>query len=631
MKGKDGQSSKSLGLTPGICRRDFLNGTLLAAGGALLCPFSPAEILAQRPAWGGYTGEGDYRDSNGNPEDVMLAGHSVRDGSFDKLPADTIDTGERFDCVVVGGGISGLAAALYFQDQAIGSGRTCLVIENHPIFGGEAKRNEFIVDGQRLMAPQGSNLWVAPLGDGMIAQFYDRIGFDWKSVRYQTWAGPDPEVPLSKCSYTKWLTTPATFGFYFGAKFGQQPGIWIRDFWNRLDAAPLPEAIRADLRKWRSNPRHETSIGYAGDEESRRLDSMTAEDRLVEDYGISREMIRMFVANRYAQALGLGPDAVSAYCDYANIMRVEEGEWQSFPGGVAGIGRHLVKTLIPRAISGPPTLEGVCRGRVNWDALDHPHNLVRIRLNSTAVRVEHNTEPSRSDFVWVAYTQGGKTYRLKAQTVIMAGGIWITSHVVRDLPSTHREACTQFHRSACLVANVAVRNWRFLYKLGVSGGQWFEGLGSWTEVRKIATFGSEVKTIGPDSPTVLSLYAPYFYPGLSTRDQGVKGRMEMLSTPFADYEHMIRQEFTAMFARSGFDTKRDIAGIILNRWGHAFLNPAPGFFFGTAGKPSPRAVLRNAPFGRIAFANTELFGRMDHTFAVAEGHRAAYQVWPLVS
>ena len=256
---------------------------------------------------------------------------------------------------------------------------------------------------------------------------------------------------------------------------------------------------------------------------------------------------------------------------------------------------------------------------------------MRIRLNSTAARVEHNTEPSRSDFVWVVYTQGGKTYRLKALSVIMAGGSWITSHVVRDLPQAHREACSQFHRSACLVANVAVRNWRFLYKLGISGGQWFEGLGSWTEVRKVATFGTDVKTVGPDSPTVLSLYAPYYYPGLPTKDQGTKGRTELLSTPFVDYESMIRRQFTDMFARWGFDAKRDIAGVILNRWGHAFLNPAPGFFFGTGGKPAPRAVLRNAPFGRIAFANTEMFGRMDHTFAVAEGHRAAYQVWPLVS
>ncbi|PYV27428.1 MAG: hypothetical protein DMG27_03945 [Acidobacteria bacterium] len=235
---RDRLSDKSLGLAPGICRRDFLNGTLLAAGGALLGPFSPAQLLAQKGEWAGYTGEGDYRNSNGNTEEVMRTGHAIRDGAFDKVPADTIDTGERFDCVVVGGGISGLAAALYFQDQAIGSGRTCLVIENHPIFGGEAKRNEFIVDGQRLMGPQGSNLWVAPLEGGTIAQLYERIGLDWKAFRYQTWAGPEPEMPLSLCSYTKWRTTPETYGFYFGAKFGRQPGIWIRDIWNNLDAAP---------------------------------------------------------------------------------------------------------------------------------------------------------------------------------------------------------------------------------------------------------------------------------------------------------------------------------------------------------------------------------------------------------
>ena len=178
---------------------------------------------------------------------------------------------------------------------------------------------------------------------------------------------------------------------------------------------------------------------------------------------------------------------------------------------------------------------------------------------------------------------------------------------------------------------MAVRNWRFLYKLGISGGRWFEGLGSWTEVRKLAIFGADEKTIGPDSPTVLSLYVAFYYPGLPTKDQGIRGRIDLLSTPFVDYERMIRELFTDMFARSGFDAKRDIAGVILNRWGHAFLNPSPGFFFGTGGKPAPRDVLRKAPFGRIAFANSDVYGFMDHTHSVAEGHRAAYQIWPLVS
>ena len=139
-----------------ITRRDFLNATLLASGGLLLNPSLPADLLAAKPGmrqsadddWTGYGGVGDYANSNGNTLAVLEAGHQIRDGAFESLPASVIDTGETYDCVVVGGGISGLAAALIFQRKA-GEGKTCLVLDNHPIFGGEAKRNEFLVDGHR--------------------------------------------------------------------------------------------------------------------------------------------------------------------------------------------------------------------------------------------------------------------------------------------------------------------------------------------------------------------------------------------------------------------------------------------------------------------------------------------------
>jgi len=152
---------------------------------------------------------------------------------------------------------------------------------------------------------------------------------------------------------------------------------------------------------------------------------------------------------------------------------------------------------------------------------------------------------------------------------------------------------------------VAVRNWRFLYNMGIAGFRWFEGVGNYTEVRK----------------TVL-----YSYPGLPVADQGNMGRGEMLSTPFSEYERRIRQQFTDMFARTGFDARRDIAGIILNRWRHAYLNPQPGFFFGKDGKPAPSEVLRAAPFGRIAFANTDLAGIMDHRSSILEAERAVEQL-----
>ena len=96
----------------------------------------------------------------------------------DPSPRNTIDTGEVFDCVVVGGGLSGLAAALFLKQE----GRPnlqCLVLENHPIFGGEAKRNEFIVDGQRPDCSAGiQQFYHLPPPETFMAEVlrFDRLG-----------------------------------------------------------------------------------------------------------------------------------------------------------------------------------------------------------------------------------------------------------------------------------------------------------------------------------------------------------------------------------------------------------------------------------------------------------------------
>ena len=136
--------------------------------------------------------------------------------------------------------------------------------------------------------------------------------------------------------------------------------------------------------------------------------------------------------------------------------------------------------------------------------------------------------------------------------------------------------------------------------------------------------------ITPDSPVVLTVKILFSYPGLSTEAQGHRGRGELLATSFREYERRIRNQFSQMFSPVGFDAQRDIAGIVLNRWGHAYLSPQPGFFFGTGGKPAPREVLRAAPFGRITFANTDLAGAMDHRLSILEARRAVSQIFDAV-
>jgi spermidine dehydrogenase len=240
--------------------------------------------------------------------------------------------------------------------------------------------------------------------------------------------------------------------------------------------------------------------------------------------------------------------------------------------------------------------------------------------------VKHEGDPSKSSFVTIGYTRGNKVYRIKARSVVMAGGCWTSKLIVRDLPSSHRQAYDQFYRSPCMMANVALRNWRFLYKLGISGCQWFEGLGSFAAVRKVPTFSTDQKTIGPDSPVVLTLKVLFPHYGKPLQEQGNLGRAQLLSTSFRDYERQIRAQLTEMFSASGFYAARDIAGIVLNRWGHAYGSPQPGFFFGKDGNPAPRDILRAMPFGRIAFANTDLSGTPDHRTAIGEAHRAANQL-----
>jgi spermidine dehydrogenase len=322
---------------------------------------------------------------------------------------------------------------------------------------------------------------------------------------------------------------------YFGAKFGQKPGMWLVDPWKKkLEGAPISETARAELLKWRTGPQQEEKRPqYFGDEISKYLDSITLEEHMMRRFGISRETIRTYLSPVEGGGSGLGPDALSAFADYAadllHPLQSDDTD-QMFPGGNTGIARLMVKTLIPQSIAGDSGMEAVCRNDINFPALDQIGSPARIRLNSTAVWVKHEGEPGKSESVSILYTREGKAYRVKARTVVMAGGGWTTKHVVRDLPRAQQEAYSQFYRSPCMMANVAVRNWRFLYDMGISGFRWFEGVGNYTEVRKTALIGADSATVSPDSPVVLPLKVLYSYPGLPVADQGHRGRGEMLAT-----------------------------------------------------------------------------------------------------
>src|SRR5271170_3358014 len=232
-----------------ITRRDFLNGTLLASGAALLSGACPFQLMAAED-WNGSPGIGDYADANGNTHQVMADGHMIRDHAFDRSPATVQDTGESYDCVIVGGGISGLSAALFYQ-RATDAKKSCLILENHPIFGGEAKRNEFNVDGQHLIASQASAMWFQPMPGSFLEQFYDSVGIDPRQFQYQQ------NTSGIATGVTPYTGDGSNFGFFFGTADGRKDGIWLIDPWaNKLQGAPIPDAAKRELLAMRTDPDH---------------------------------------------------------------------------------------------------------------------------------------------------------------------------------------------------------------------------------------------------------------------------------------------------------------------------------------------------------------------------------------
>jgi spermidine dehydrogenase len=638
----------ALGIDQPITRRDFLGSTLLASGAQLLEPFAPAHFLAAHPEqslpgaaedWNGYGGVGDYANSNGNTWEVLSAGHRLRGTPNAPDLSSSHDTGEVYDSVIVGGGISGLAAALVFLRQAAANARV-LILENHPIFGGEAKQNEFEVDGRRLTAHQGSAIYFVQYPRSFLAEFYDSIGLRQPRLQYQTWGGPGAAMSIGRTPYDAEGMSSGQYGFWFGKSFGDSGGKWVVDAVRQKFArAPVTEAERGELLRWYSGDAHRHSRfvppQYEGDDVSRALDAVSLEDHYMQRFGLKREFIRTYLSPDLGGGSGLGADALSAYSEYAADLLhpyEKEGEAvQMFPGGNTTIARLLAKALIPASIAGELTVEDVTRHSVNFAALDAPESRARLRQNATALAVSHQGDPQRAEALEIVYSQNGQLFRVRARSAVMAGGSWTTKHIVRDLSPAHQAAYAQFFRSPCVMANVALRNWHFLAKLGVTGCRWLGGaVGSYFEVCRKALVGDVPATISPDQPMVVTLKILFSRPGLSTEEQGHRGRAQLITTSFREYERQIREQFAEMFSAFGFDPKRDIAGLILNRWGHAYLSPQPGFFFGSNGKPAPREVLRAAPFGRIAFANTDLAGAMDHRYSILEARRAVLQLFDSV-
>lgn len=628
-------TERDLGLDVDITRRDFLGATLLGAGMLLLDARAPLGVRppTTNPDWEGYGGVGDYARSHGNMWATLLTAHALRDGKFKAARQVAVDTGETYDLIVVGGGISGLGAAAFFQQN---KGGRVLVLDNQPIMGGEAKRNEFMVDGVHLIGPQGSNDFGVRLPQGWVGDYWKYLGLPYglDAYQHQSWAAGIEPLPIARDNYLfqLWSDEFSSHGFFFKQPDGSLT--LVRDaFGAGFDQTPWSPALRNDFQKWRSNPKV-----YGGPDLPRWLDGMTYEQLIVRELKLDPAVARYVDPILAGAAGGLGADVISAQCAgqialpgtlngavsrFGGTRKLADNLkfGSSFPGGNDGIMRHVVKKLVPAAIAADG-FAGILNGPLQFDAFDRPGSPTRIRVGATVIQASNRPDGT----VEVLYvTDGDRVHRTVGRGVVLAGGQWVSQYLAADLPDTYRQAFNDFVRAPMLVVNVALRRWRFMYDLGITAASYRDQFGFCCNIRQPMIVGDYQPPLHPDKPIVLTFYVPFQRPGGTIRDQAVAARAELLSTTYRDYERQIREQLVRLFGRARFDPRADIAGIVLNRWGHAYVCPAPGFYYGRNDQPAAPDVLRQ-PFGRIAFANADLHGHQNWLDATAEGRRAAEQL-----
>jgi len=621
------KDDKELGLDQGITRRDFVGATLVGSGATLVAPQLAFSSTTADP-WTGYGGVGDYATSNGNTASVRDAAHLIRDGLAENLYNRAADTGEVYDCIVIGGGFSGLGAAFEFQRHA--PGKSCLILDNHTMFGGEARENEFNVGGHRLWGPQGSNGFMPPAGNTTLSdEVWRTVGMPME-YEFLDQTHPVEGVRTAWDSYDAmfWGERHVDTGHFFG-----EHG-WIKNIWDDdLKRTPWDERLRTDmLQAFNGRKRYHDKNGLEA-----WLDSMSYKEYLEKVMGLDPRVTAYLDPVLAIADYGLSSDVVSAYGAYliqmpgmqgytnADAFDFEEIKIMSFPGGNTSYARRILQHLIPGSIGRNDSFMETAHGAVNFEALDNAGSNVRIRLAATAFDVVHAKE-----HVLVRYVKDGKPYAVKAKSVVMATGGWVARRTVSDMGQDIREAYNQFNHGPVLVVNVALNNWRFLEKLGISAGRWYDGFGFFGSIRAPMKMAGQTAPFHPDQPMVLTFYVPFIHPGHNAQVQGTLGRNELLGKSYADYEREIRSHMNRVFADGGFDAKRDIAGIILNRWGHAYIAPQPGFYFGGRDGKGLTVPMK-AGEDRVYYGHSELGARMNYRNAIAEGGRAGRQAADRVS
>jgi spermidine dehydrogenase len=528
-------------------------------------------------------------------------------------------TDDTYDLIVVGGGVSGLSAAWFYRSQA-GPDARILILDNHDDFGGHAKRNEFTVDGQKLISYGGSMTIEDPSHYSKVAaQLLKDITIEVQ--RFQSFFDQEflARWKLQRGIYfnqeaygvDRLLFDPFADAYF--AASSQSPRALIERF-------PIHKATRAALIRLLSDDR-DLLAGLSDAEKIETLRRTSYFDYLQDYAGVPAEGAEILRDKLSKSIWGVGWDAMSTL-EGARLGMPGTGNWglsaaqigaygagdpyiSHFPDGNAGVARSLVRSLLPEAVPGR-TMEDLVTSRVDYSRLDKGGSAVRIRLNSTAVDVRHSKDGKTAD---VTYIQGDAARRVRAKHVILACYNSIIPHICPEVPEAQREAIAYAAKAPLVYINIALRNWRAFADAGIDNIYIPNAkLMHSFRLDYPVSMGDYKFSTGPDQPIVIhGTYIPAVPgQGLSAREQFRLSTHRLFELSFADFEEDVFRQMDGALAGNGFDAEREIAAITVNRWPHGYayeyfdLSDPPEW-----GRERGPHIAGRAQIGRISIANSD--------------------------
>jgi spermidine dehydrogenase len=614
---------------PRITRRDFLNGmALTVASGLTPAAQVAADPVRYPPALTGLRGQ-----HAGSFEVAHAVGREGRHYPIDALPVE-----ESYDLIVVGGGISGLAAAWFYRRAAPDA--RILVLDNHDDFGGHAKRNEFSLDGSRIIGYGGSQSMQSPkrLYSAVAKGLLTDLGVDLAKF----------DTAFDRTLYAK---LGLSRGLFLAREaFGRDvlvPGdalvLPANETARRLvNPRPLAEFVAAlpitDLSKKQLlalyDPARDPLAGHSVAEKRRLLKATSYRDYLTKICGCSEEVANC-LQGRPLGFFGLGCDAIPAadlvefgYPGFAGLglKAAAHPEWAEpyiyhFPDGNAALARLLVRALVPDVAPGH-SMDDIVLAPFDYARLDRPGQNVRVQLNATCVAVRE-----AGGKVEIGYVTAGTPHRIEAKHAVLACFHMMIPFIMPSLPREQREALAQNVKAPLVYTNVLVRNWRPWVELGVLDISAPMSFHNHVALDFPVSLGGYRHPRDPVEPILLHLEHVPGAPmsGQDARSQSRSGRQKLFEMTFADFEEKIRDELDRMLGPGGFASARDIAAITVNRWPHGYGYVANSLF-----DPDDydETVVKRArqTVGRVAIANSDAGGDAYAHLAIDQAERAVREL-----